>query len=175
MTLQTTSNVLVLDSILSPLPPVRQPRHNPHLDSSNVVLLESAPTLRSTSARFSSAFISMFKPKLDTSSPVDQGLNSHNISLQLEISPVDRDDSEEISFTGSTTNVDPIGGERVEHQDIIDLGQSPVTSASSVSTSSHPSFFHLRPGDAGPTEGNISDEIRNTTQAVTQEERQDMS
>ena len=61
------------------------------------------------------------------------------MDLQLEISPVDRDDSDEISFTGSTTDVDPIGGERVEHQGndpFLGIGQSPVTSASSVSTSS---------------------------------------
>ena len=99
-----------------------------------MALLESASTLRSISARFSSAFISMFKPKVDTSSSVDQGLNSPDMDLQLEISPVDRADSDEISFTGSTTDVDPIGGEMVEHrgndpsdyQQFLSLGQSPI-------------------------------------------------
>ena len=122
-------------------------------------MLESASTLRSTSARFSSALISMFKPKVDTSPSVHQGLNSPDMDFQLEISPVDRDDSDKISFTGSTTDVDPIGGERVKHQGndpFLGLGKSSVTSASSASTSSHSSLIlpSVRPATSGLNRNN---------------------
>ena len=165
----------ILTESVCALPSCNKYSERTTLESSNAALFESASTLRSTSARFSSAFISMFKQKVATSPSVDQGLDRPDMDLRLDISPVDRDDSDEISFTGSTNDIDPIGGERVEHQGndpFLGLAQSPVTSTSSVSTSSHSSLFLLRPDFAGLTEGNISEECLNMTQAVTQEERQ---
>ena len=84
---------------------------------------------------------------------------------------MDRDDSDEISFTCSTTDVGPIssevmdrqGSDPPDYQKLLSLGQSPVTSASGASTSSQPSLFLLRSDIAGLKEGNISDEVLNMT------------
>ena len=59
----------------------------------------------------------------------------------------------------------------LHYQQIISLGQSPVTSASSASTSSKSSLFLLRSDVAGLKEGSISEEVLKMTQVVTQYER----
>ena len=134
------------------------------LVSSNEASIVSADdmeisTIRSKSTHLSSAIISLFRPKLEpplrpspaSSPPIDLCIKGLELELQHEISPVDRDDSDKISFTCSKNDVNHIVSEDAGHQHggppdyqhFLGLGNYPVTSNSGTSTSLQQSLFLL--------------------------------